>query len=276
VEVGAMADGNKLAEVVAMIVDRDADFKPLQEASTPHGDEPVWPLSRLKDCLGYAATEKIDPAVNRAKISAEKAGLPVKEHFVSGELFDAPGEVFMTKYACLLVTINADPSKVKVAIAQSYFALQTDKQRLEDEKRLRTRFDVTNENRILNGVAQDRGVQDFEKFNGVGLAALYGGRNQATVKSMKGLPPKAVLLDHAGSEELAANIFRITQTAAALKRQLGKSETAATETHRRVGASVRSVIMEAGNTPPELLPIAPTKIDQLATRVKKQLKASKR
>jgi len=270
---GALANSDKLAEVVAMIVERDEEFGPLREAARPNGDEPVWPLSRLKEYLGYAAVEKIDPAVNRAKISAQTAGLPIKEHFVAGDIFDAPGEIFLTKYAALLVTMNADPSKQKVAIAQAYFALQADKQRLEDEKRLRTRFDVTNENHKLQGVAADRGVQDFQKFNGVGLYALYGERNQQQVKAMKGLPPSAQLLDHAGSEELAANLFRITQTAAALRRQTKRSEEIATETHRRVGESVRSVIVRAGNTPPERLPVSATKIDRLATKVKKDLKS---
>ncbi|MDC0745349.1 hypothetical protein [Polyangium mundeleinium] len=270
---GSLANSDKLAEVVAMMVERDEEFQPLKEAAKPNGDEPVWPLSRLKECLGYTASEKIDPAVNRAKISAQTAGLSIKEHFVAGDIFDAPGEIFLTKYAALLVTINADPSKEKVAVAQSYFALQADKQRLEDEKRLRTRFDVTNENNKLQGVAADKGVQDFAKFNGVGLYALYGGRNQQKVKSMKGLPPSAQLLDHAGSEELAANLFRITQTAAALRRQTTRSEDIATETHRRVGESVRGVILRAGNTPPERLPVSPTKIDKLATKVKKELKS---
>lgn len=268
-----MADSNKLAEVVAMIVERDEEFAPLANAARPTDDEPVWPLSELKAFLGYGPHEKIDNAVNRAKISAQTAGIMVKEHFIAGDLFDTPGELYLTKYASLLVTLNADPSKDRVAVAQSYFALQTDRQRLEDEKRLRARFEVTDENRKLQGVASGLGVQDFEKFNGVGLSALYGGRSQKQVKAMKGLPPSATLLDHAGSEELAANLFRITQTAAALRRQTVKSESMATDTHRRVGEGVRRAIVSAGNTPPERLPVSQTKIDRLATKVKKELKS---
>jgi DNA-damage-inducible protein D len=267
-----MADSNKLAEVVAMIAERDDDFRPLKDAAVPHGAEPLWPLSRLREILGYVAEEKIDPAVNRAKISAEKAGFSLKEHFVPGDVFNDPGEVYLTKYASLLVTLNADPSKERVAIAQSYFALQADQQRMEDEKRLRTRLDVATENRNLQGVASDAGVANFQRFNGVGLAALYGGLNQDSVKRMKGLPVAAQLLDHAGSEELAANLFRITQTAAALRRQVSKSEDTATETHKNVGRSVRRVIISAGNAPPERLPAAKTKIDAIATKVKKEFK----
>lgn len=269
-----MANSDKLAEVVAMIVERDEEFSALQDAQVQTEGEPVWPLSRLKEFLGYAPHEKIDNAVNRAKISAQKAGFSIREHFVVG-VFDDAGEVYLTKYASLLVTMNADPEKATVAVAQAFFALQADKQRLEDEKRLRTRFDVTCENRKLSSIAQDRGVEDFEKFHGVGLAALYGGRTQQQVKAMKGLPQRAQLLDHAGSEELAANLFRITQTAAALQRQVQKNEDHATETHRRVGQGVRNAIIDAGNTPPEALPVSPVKIDSLASRVKKELKAAR-
>lgn len=270
-----MANSDKLAEVVAMIAERDQEFAPLTDAAKQNGPEPVWALSHLKEFLGYGTNEKIDPALNRAKISAEKAGMQIKEHFLAGDVFDTPNEVYLTKYASLLVTINADPSKEKVAIAQAYFALQADKQQLEDEKRLKSRFDVANENNKLHGVAADRGVQDFAKFNGVGLYALYGGRNQQKVKSMKGLPPTAQLLDHAGSEELAANLFRITQTAAALRRQTNRDEDKAIETHRHVAQGVRNVIIQAGNTLPELLPVSKTKIDSLATKVKKDLKPKK-
>lgn len=267
-----MVDSNRLAEVVALIAERDDDFRPLVEAAVPRGEEPLWPLTKLRVFLGYGDGEKIDPALNRAKIAAEKAGFPLREHFVAGDLFDDKGEVYMTKYACLLVTLNADPSKDRVAIAQSYFALQADHQRLEDEKRLRSRFDVASENKVLQGVALDRGVSDFQKFNGVGLYALYGGLNQDRVKTMKGIPRSATLLDHVGSEELAANLFRITQTAAALRRQTAQDETSATDTHRRVAERVRAVITDAGNTPPERLPAATTQIDKLATQTKKRLK----
>jgi DNA-damage-inducible protein D len=267
-----VADSNKLAEVVAMIEQRDQDFASLKAAARPNGDEPLWPLSRLMECLGYAPGEKIDNAVNRAKISAANNGLTIKEHFVVGDVFGEPNELFLTKYASLLVTINADPAKKMVATAQAYFALQADRQRLEDEKRVKSRFEVANENRNLAGVAGEKGVRDFQKFNGIGLAALYGGKNQKQVKAMKGLPQSADLLDRAGSEELAANLFRITQTAAALRRQTQRSESEAIDTHERVGAGVRRAIISAGNTPPERLPVAPTKIDSLATEVRKGLK----
>lgn len=270
-----MSDSNQLAEVVAMMAERDDDFDPLQKAAICADDdsgELYWSLSWLKTFLGYEEDERIDPAVNRAKISASKAGIKIRDHFYFVDAYEGPTEVYLTKYACLLVVMNADPSKEKVALCQAYFALAADKQRLEDEKRLRVRLDVATENRHLSNVAADRGVEDFEKFNGLGLYALYGQKNQAQVRKMKGLRPSAEVLDHAGSEELAANLFRITQTAAVLRRQEYKSEELATDTHVRVAEGIRRAIISAGNTPPEHLPAA-TKINIVATAVKKQLKS---
>lgn len=267
-----MANSNKFAEVVAIIAEREEEFKPFEVAAIHFADdEPYWLLSGLKRLLGYSEEGSIQNAVNRAKIAASKVGWSIKEHFVDGSLHDGDGEMFLSKYAALLITVNADPHKIAVSVAQAFFALQTDRQQLEDEKRLKTRLDVATENRKLTGVAQEKGVRNFRKFNGVGISALYGGRSVAHISSMKRLPSKGSFLDYAGSEELAANLFRITQTAASLRRQVASSETQACYTHQRVARGVRQVIVAAGNTPPELLPPASTKIDALATQMKGRL-----
>lgn len=269
-----MANSDKLAEVSALLAERDEDFRPFELAKVAaDADEPFWALSDLKRLLGYDETESIDKAVNKAKISASNAGISIRDHFRDGTLFEHPGEVYVSKYAATLIAINADVQKLPVAIAQNYFALQVDRQRLEDEKRLKTRFDVANENNKLRGVASDAGVSDFKKFNGVGVSALYGGRSVTQIQSMKGLKSSQPYLDYAGSEELAANLFRITQTAAALRRQSTKSEAIACHTHKTVAKGVRDAIIRAGNTPPENLPAASTKIDKLATDVKRKLKS---
>ena len=269
-----MANTDKLAEVAAMLAERDEDFRPFELAKVASdSDECYWSISDLKELLGYEQHESLDKAINRAKISASNAGISIKEHFCDGTIFDHPGEMYFSKYAAVLVTINADVTKTRVAIAQNYFALQVDRQRLEDEKRIKTRFDVANENSKLQGAAKEAGVSDFQKFNGVGVAALYGGHNVRQIQAMKGLQSNQQYLDFAGSEELAANLFRITQTAAALRRQNVKSEPMACHTHRQVGKAVRDVIIKAGNKPPEKLPPAATKIDKVATEVKKKLKS---
>lgn len=269
-----MADSSKLAEVCAMLVEREQDFRPLKDAAiaaNSESGEVVWSLSCLVQELQIQNAVSVKDAVNRAKVAAGKAEMPLREHFVDGTVFDKPGELFLSKYAAYLFVINCDPELGKVGLAQVYFALQVDRQGLEDEKRLRTRLDVATEGNKLVGIAKDRGVADFQKFNGMGIQGLYGGLNAAQVKVRKGLPKDVNHLDYAGSEELAANLFRITQTRAALARQGIKSEVIACQTHKRVAEGVRDAIVNAGNTPPEQLPPASLKIDQLATRTKKLL-----
>jgi DNA-damage-inducible protein D len=267
-----MANSDKLAEVVAIIHERDQEFAVFEQAKATGDEEPLWALSTLKQLLEYGESETLEKAVNRAKIAAGNSGMSIKDNFMDGTLFDLPGETLLTKYGALLVIMNADVNKRPVAIAQSYFALQVDRQRLEDEKRLKTRLEVATENHKLAGVAKEVGVENFPKFNGVGVAALYGGLTVAQIQRQKGLTLTQPHLDYAGSEELAANLFRITQTAAALRRQEKKSEQQACDTHRKVGEQVRRVIIQAGNQPPEKLPACTKKIDKLATEVKKSLK----
>ncbi|MDQ3332942.1 MAG: hypothetical protein M3552_20210 [Planctomycetota bacterium] len=191
-----MPKTERLTEVVAMLAERDEEFRPLEEAQLERsdGDEPLWSVSTLKHFLGYEENESIAKAVNRAKISADKAGISIRDNFIDGGLFDVPGEVFVTKYAALLVIMNADVRKSAVAVAQNYFALQVDRQQLENEKRLKTRLDVATENHKLQGAAKQQGVRDFKKFNGVGVSALYGGLNVAQVQRNKGLEAVSELI----------------------------------------------------------------------------------
>ncbi len=272
-----MVNSDRLAEVVALLAERDEEFVAFNSGRlTVDGkEEIIWELSYLKSVLGYTETEKINKAVDRAKIAASTAGMSLKDNFIDGDLFSKPGEIYVTKYAALLIAMNADVSKPNVALAQHYFAIQVDKQQLEDEKRLKTRLNVATENNKLSGVAQEKGVTDFKKFNGMGVSALYGGRTVSQIQKQKGLMKHEQYLDFAGSEELAANLFRITQTAAALRRQECESEDLACHTHKKVGENVRKVIMDAGNTPPELLPKAQHKVDtKVATRIKKTISSS--
>lgn len=260
-----------------MLAERDDDFRSLEQAKVTHdrADEPVWPASYLQRALGYDSDRHFQKAVNQAKVAVNKADMPVRDHFINGNLFDAPGEVFITKYAAMMILFNADSSKVAVAVAQSYFALLCDKQGLEDEKRIRSRLDVTTENTKLSGVAKETGVQDFQKFNGMGVSGLYGGLNVRQIVARKKLKPGSQHLDFAGSEELAANLFRITQTAAALCRAGRVGEATACRTHEQIGRGIRQAILSAGNRPPEDLPAAGMAIDQTATKVKKSLKSGK-
>jgi DNA-damage-inducible protein D len=264
---------DKLAEVYAMLETRNQEFHSLDDAKRvdSNGVE-LWELEQLRQLLGYGEGESLDPALNRAKITLSKAKINLADNVISGESLGCPGQTFITKYAAILIVFNADVEKEEVATAQAYFALILDKQALEDEKRIRTRFEVNDENRRLAGAAKSSGVVDFAKFHGAGISALYGGLSVDRIKVKKGLTKSQQLLDFAGSDELAANLFRITQTRAALERQQQASESLATGTHKSIGANIRRTIIEAGNTPPEDLPPAKESINKVATRKRKELK----
>lgn len=259
-----------------MLARRDEEFRPLHSSRIREGDEPLWSVNELREYLGYESETKFRKVVNLAITAASNHELPVSHHFVEGDLFDHAGDTLVTKYAAILILFNADPKYPKVGVAQSYFALQVDKQALEDEKRVRGRLEVTQETRRLGGAAKDAGVGDFQKFHGMGISALYGGLSVREICARKGLKVRSGHLDFAGSEELAANLFRITQTAASLRRQGAIGESAACQTHQRIGKAVRATIEDAGNTPPEDLAPAELSIDRTATQVKRRVKAGKK
>lgn len=262
---------DRLAEVYAMLEARDQEFSSFKDSMYDAEGTAIWDLAELETLLGYGPGDPIAPAVSRAKIALAKSQMKIGEHFVDGEQLGQPGRTFVTRVGAIMIAMHADPNKEEVATAQTYFALLLDSQALEDEKRIRARFEVNDENRRLQGAARASGVFDFAKFNGAGVSALYGGLSVAIITARKGLKPNQSYLDFAGSEELAANLFRITQTRAALEREGDIGERAAVETHRKIGRGIRKTILDAGNTPPEALPAAAESINKVAARKKKEL-----
>lgn len=247
--------------------------------SIKHFDEngvEYWTSRSLWKVLEYNEYRNFLPVIEKAKIACENSGQRVENHFVDIHEMIVIGKggerrvdsVKLSRYACYLIVQNADPSKTIVAQGQTYFAIQTriaevqqmkEYQALsdEEEKRLFLRAELQKHNSELASAAKDAGVIDFRDyaiFQNYGYQGLYGGMTAKDIHARKGLKQSQKILDHMGSTELAANLFRATQTEEKLRRENIKGKQKANMTHYEVGAKVRQTIKELGGTMPEDLP----------------------
>jgi len=242
-----------------------------------HGNE-FWSARKFSKILEYAEFRNFLPVIERAKEACQNSGQPIENHFVDFHEMVAIGSgaarkmdsVKLSRYACYLIVQNADPAKEIVALGQTYFAVQTRLQEIrqmqeynqlstEDEKRLFLRNEMKKHNIQLADAAKDAGViepYDYAIFQNHGYMGLYGGLDAKGIHQRKGLKKKENILDHMGSTELAANLFRATQTEEKLRREQIKGKSKANQTHFEIGKKVRKTIEEIGGTMPEDLPTA--------------------
>lgn len=252
-----------------------------------------WLARELGPILGYSTWQRFRGPIEKAMEACENSGQNPKYHFNKvvkmiplGKGAERQIEDFrLTRYACYLIVQNGDPSKPVIAQGQTYFALQTRRQELqdnssfsqlsEDEKRLALRTEITKHNKSLVAAAKDSGVEtqyDYAVFQNNGYKGLYGGMDAQAIHRHKGLKKSQKILDHMGSTELAANLFRATQTEEKLRKDNVKTKTEANKTHYEVGKKVRQTIADLGGTMPEDLPTPEKSIRQLEKQHQKQLK----
>lgn len=241
-----------------------------------------WTARELMPLLGYPRWESFDEVISRAVRTAFNSNQNVKDHFrqltsmvkIGSGSVRAVKDWSLDRYACYLIAQNGDSSKKEIALAQTYFAIQTRKQEIDealsdDERRLNARNEVINKNKKLFSTAKLAGVSNFGKFNDAGYKGLYT-MPLSEIEDKKGIN-KGKLLDHAGSEELGANLFRITQTEAKLKREGIKGDAVAQKIHFNIGNKVRQTIKEIGGEMPEDL-----KLELHIKEIKKRIKNSKK
>ena len=257
-----------------------------------HTDEngvEFWYARELMPILQYSNWQNFEKIVNKAKISCENSNINVLDHFTDISKMVQIGsgaerkqqDYELTRYACYLIAQNGDSRKKVIALAQTYFAVQTRKQEItekeysmltEDEKRFYQRNLTRKGNYSLNQAAKKAGVKNFDKFHNSGYKGLYNGETADDIAKRKGLRYREDILDNMGSEELAANLFRITQTESRLKKDNIDSEKEANKTHYNIGKNIREVIAKNGGTMPEDLPTPKKNLKQLEKEKSKQLK----
>ena len=248
-----------------------------------------WYARELMSVLQYSNWQNFEKIINKAKISCQNSNISVLDHFIGVSKMVQIGsgayrqqiDYKLTRYACYLITQNGDSRKKVIAQAQTYFAIQTRKQEIsekeynvltEEEKRFYQRNLTRKGNYSLNQAAKNAGVKNFDKFHNSGYKGLYNGETADDIAKRKKLRYREDILDNMGSEELAANLFRITQTESRLKKDNICSEKEANKTHYNIGKNIREVIAKNGGTMPEDLPIPKKSLKQLEKENKKSLK----
>ena len=239
-----------------------------------------WYARELQYILGYNQWRSINDLIKRAKVACKESENNVDYHFaVYRKMINiAKGatrnviDYKLSRYACYLIVMNGNPKKEIIALAQTYFAIQTRKQELleeeynsltEDEKRFYQRDLTKKGNSSLNQTAKKAGVKNFDKFHNAGYKGLYNGETANDIAKRKGLRYREDILDNMGSDELIANLFRISQTNQRLNKDNIQGEKEACLTHNKIGKIVRKAIKDAGGTMPEDLPTPDKSLKEL-------------
>lgn len=247
-----------------------------------------WLARELQVVLDYKKWQKFINVINDSIVACKQSNQLMDDHFTQvGKMVQIGSgakrkqvDYKLSRYACYLIVQNSDPRKEVVALGKTYFAVQTRKQELsekkyleltEDEKRFYQRDLTKKGNYSLNIAARDAGVKNFDKFHNAGYKGLYNGETADDIAKRKNLRYREDILDNMCSEELIANLFRISQTESKLKRDNVSSETKANETHYIVGKNIRETILKNGGVMPEDMPTPDKSLKKLEKDKNKKL-----
>lgn len=273
--------GNNKNEMKSFFSDENLDGLIKGFEASSQDDEAgteYWFARDLATLLEYSRWENFLNVVSKAKEACVLAGNSPDNHFADVSKMIKLGkgaereidDLALSRYASYLIAQNADSRKSPVAFAQTYFAIQTRRQEIrdqeehgyetlsDDERRVMLREEMKTHNKQLASAAKGAGVRqgiDYAIFQTEGYKGLYGGLDVAGIRRKKGLSKNRKILDHMGSTELAANLFRATQTEEKLRRENIKGKQAANRAHFDVGKKVRQTIKDIGGTMPESLPV---------------------
>ncbi len=283
-----MKGGEKLATLIAEEYEKFEGIK--------HTDEDgieFWYARELSIVLDYTQWRNFTRVIDKAMLSCQNSGFECADHFVEVSKIVEAGatskpikDFKLSRYACYLIVQNGDPRKEPIALGQTYFAIQTRRQEIadrfneldEDNKRLVIRGEVTSWNAMLAEAAHKVGITgqlEYAQFQNAGYMGLYGGLTAADIHRRKKLKKSEKILDHMGSEELGANLFRITQTEAKLHREKTQGLEKASGVHYQVGQTVRKAIAENEGIMPEDLPTPQKSIAEIGKEQLKKLKEKK-
>jgi DNA-damage-inducible protein D len=254
-----------------------------------YGQE-FWYARELQPVLEYSQWRYLKEAIERAKTACNNSGQNVADHFaevrkmvdIGSNAKRSVEDYELSRYACYLIVMNGDPRKEIIALGQTYFAVKTRQQELiedyerlsEEQKRIAIRNEMKRHNSALADAAHDAGIKeprDYAIFQNYGYMGLYNGLKAKDIKERKGLKKNQDILDYMGSTELAANLFRATQTEEKLRRENIQGKSEANKTHFEVGKKVRQTIKELGGTMPEDLPTPEKSVRQIEKEHEKKM-----
>ena len=249
-------------------------------------EKEYWLARELQVALEYKKWDNFHKAIKQAMISCKNSDVDICGQFLeTGKLsINVNGgkrriiDYKLSRYACYLIAQNGDSRKKTIALAQTYFAVQTRKQELskkeysmltEDEKRFYQRNLTRKGNYSLNIVARNVGVRNFDKFHNAGYKGLYNGETANDIARRKNLRYREDILDNMNDDELVANLFRINQTKQKLLKDKVQGESNASDIHYEVGKKVRKAIKDIGGTMPEDMPTPKKSLKELEKENKK-------